>query len=320
MFLFCFHHKEGLKINWISYPLCDRLSLTWARLQQKEQGDKHNTQTQGRILCTCDFGRCREKCVRRAHLSRFWPSLSPTSINLRASDVFYSACGRHRKLPLTWLSLMLFQDSEKRTPLHVAAFLGDAEIIELLILSGKYQLFLKVRCRCKVQWLEIQSLDQLLQRTQTHFFIVLMEVDLTSDFISRQKKQCKRLFSMKNDVFSKTFMLPWKSHFWLIRPCIVDEFRRCEYLCIFFIIKKNKQNSFLKAYTNKRQMYVCIYIHLNWQIVAKQYYVLSMDTWLWLCNKTWKERKHINFQIVVTSEGWLSERYFQGRVKETTTL
>nr|DBA20136.1 TPA: hypothetical protein GDO54_015861 [Pyxicephalus adspersus] len=27
-------------------------------------------------------------------------------------------------------------DSEKRTPLHAAAFLGDAEIIELLILSG----------------------------------------------------------------------------------------------------------------------------------------------------------------------------------------
>lgn len=30
-----------------------------------------------------------------------------------------------------------FQDNEKRTPLHAAAYLGDAEIIELLILSGK---------------------------------------------------------------------------------------------------------------------------------------------------------------------------------------
>ncbi len=28
------------------------------------------------------------------------------------------------------------QDSEKRTPLHAAAYLGDAEIIELLVLSG----------------------------------------------------------------------------------------------------------------------------------------------------------------------------------------
>lgn len=31
----------------------------------------------------------------------------------------------------------LSQDAEKRTPLHAAAFLGDAEIAELLILSGK---------------------------------------------------------------------------------------------------------------------------------------------------------------------------------------
>lgn len=28
------------------------------------------------------------------------------------------------------------QDNEKRTPLHAAAYLGDAEIIELLVLSG----------------------------------------------------------------------------------------------------------------------------------------------------------------------------------------
>lgn len=33
--------------------------------------------------------------------------------------------------------LYFFQDNEKRTPLHAAAYLGDAEIIELLILSGK---------------------------------------------------------------------------------------------------------------------------------------------------------------------------------------
>lgn len=32
---------------------------------------------------------------------------------------------------------MVLQDAEKRTPLHVASFLGDADIIELLILSGK---------------------------------------------------------------------------------------------------------------------------------------------------------------------------------------
>ena len=34
------------------------------------------------------------------------------------------------------LSVGLLQDNEKRTPLHAAAYLGDAEIIELLILSG----------------------------------------------------------------------------------------------------------------------------------------------------------------------------------------
>lgn len=33
--------------------------------------------------------------------------------------------------------IMCLKDPEKRTPLHAAAFLGDAEIIELLILSGK---------------------------------------------------------------------------------------------------------------------------------------------------------------------------------------
>lgn len=35
------------------------------------------------------------------------------------------------------LSVLSSQDNEKRTPLHAAAYLGDAEIIELLILSGK---------------------------------------------------------------------------------------------------------------------------------------------------------------------------------------
>lgn len=37
----------------------------------------------------------------------------------------------------------LLQDNEKRTPLHAAAYLGDAEIIELLILSGVCVCFLK---------------------------------------------------------------------------------------------------------------------------------------------------------------------------------
>lgn len=36
--------------------------------------------------------------------------------------------------------LLFSQDAEKRTPLHAAAFLGDAEITELLILSGNTQL------------------------------------------------------------------------------------------------------------------------------------------------------------------------------------
>lgn len=45
---------------------------------------------------------------------------------------------RALKLPL--FACVLFppcQDNEKRTPLHAAAYLGDAEIIELLILSGR---------------------------------------------------------------------------------------------------------------------------------------------------------------------------------------
>lgn len=35
-------------------------------------------------------------------------------------------------------AVFVCQDSDKRTPLHAAAYLGDAEIIELLILSGKH--------------------------------------------------------------------------------------------------------------------------------------------------------------------------------------
>lgn len=40
------------------------------------------------------------------------------------------------ELPLCAHFFLFFQDNEKRTPLHAAAYLGDAEIIELLILSG----------------------------------------------------------------------------------------------------------------------------------------------------------------------------------------
>lgn len=41
-----------------------------------------------------------------------------------------------------------FQDNEKRTPLHAAAYLGDAEIIELLILSGSSSGTFEAFCRC----------------------------------------------------------------------------------------------------------------------------------------------------------------------------
>lgn len=41
-----------------------------------------------------------------------------------------------------------FQDNEKRTPLHAAAYLGDAEIIELLILSGSSAGTFEAFCRC----------------------------------------------------------------------------------------------------------------------------------------------------------------------------
>lgn len=38
---------------------------------------------------------------------------------------------------VTQIISFYMKDPEKRTPLHAAAFLGDAEITELLILSGK---------------------------------------------------------------------------------------------------------------------------------------------------------------------------------------
>lgn len=41
------------------------------------------------------------------------------------------------ELPLCARFCLSCQDNEKRTPLHAAAYLGDAEIIELLILSGR---------------------------------------------------------------------------------------------------------------------------------------------------------------------------------------
>lgn len=54
---------------------------------------------------------------------------------------------RHSNAASCWSSIatccewnpddLSLQDPEKRTPLHAAAFLGDAEITELLILSGK---------------------------------------------------------------------------------------------------------------------------------------------------------------------------------------
>lgn len=40
--------------------------------------------------------------------------------------------------PPRCFSVGFSQDNEKRTPLHAAAYLGDAEIIELLILSGVF--------------------------------------------------------------------------------------------------------------------------------------------------------------------------------------
>lgn len=49
--------------------------------------------------------------------------------------------------------LCFFEDNEKRTPLHAAAYLGDAEIIELLILSGK--------CTWNIHHDEINSLKHL---------------------------------------------------------------------------------------------------------------------------------------------------------------
>lgn len=144
-----------------------------------------------------------------------------------------------------------------------------------------------------------------------------MEVYLTSDFISRQK-QCRRLFLLKSDISSKTLILSWKSDFWLIRPSIMDEFSRFGCLLIIFIVEKkwtNKTDSLKLTWTN---IDVCIYTHLN--SVAKQYYVLSMDTWLWLCNKTWKERKPIIFQIVVTSEQADWWEVFSGKGKKETII
>lgn len=55
----------------------------------------------------------------------------------REKSLFYSDLCSLGWYPGWYVSSSSSQDSEKRTPLHAAAFLGDAEIIELLILSGR---------------------------------------------------------------------------------------------------------------------------------------------------------------------------------------
>uniref|UniRef100_A0A8D0D5R9 Ankyrin repeat domain 44 n=1 Tax=Sander lucioperca TaxID=283035 RepID=A0A8D0D5R9_SANLU len=50
--------------------------------------------------------------------------------------MFTTPCLSHITSNKYQLTVFLPQDAEKRTPLHAAAFLGDAEITELLILSG----------------------------------------------------------------------------------------------------------------------------------------------------------------------------------------
>lgn len=50
-----------------------------------------------------------------------------SSVCLHFVSIYFYVC---------FFSVVLLQDNEKRTPLHAAAYLGDAEIIELLILSG----------------------------------------------------------------------------------------------------------------------------------------------------------------------------------------
>lgn len=83
------------------------------------------------------LGRCWEKCVTSTHLNR--------CVDFILSRTWHVILYLPKAPPpvLTCFSLPS-PDSEKRTPLHVAALLGDAEIIELLILSGKYHLYLKV--------------------------------------------------------------------------------------------------------------------------------------------------------------------------------
>lgn len=56
--------------------------------------------------------------------------------DLNGQDVEENEC---RRLLDCILIIYLFpnQDQERRTPLHAAAYLGDAPVVELLILSGK---------------------------------------------------------------------------------------------------------------------------------------------------------------------------------------
>lgn len=58
-------------------------------------------------------------------------NVSPSTFTCRVS-VFIYLSKQLLMVPPDFLP----QDAEKRTPLHAAAFLGDAEITELLILSG----------------------------------------------------------------------------------------------------------------------------------------------------------------------------------------
>uniref|UniRef100_A0A8C2X8N2 Ankyrin repeat domain 28 n=1 Tax=Cyclopterus lumpus TaxID=8103 RepID=A0A8C2X8N2_CYCLU len=79
------------------------------------------------------------------------------------------------------------QDNEKRTPLHAAAYLGDAEIIELLILSG---MFLKrgvmyKSCLCHIHFCHSCSVDHLEVR---HIEVVKLLASHGAEVACKDKK------------------------------------------------------------------------------------------------------------------------------------
>lgn len=120
--------------------------------------------------------------------------------------------------PVLLLPFLLFsgQDSEKRTPLHAAAYLGDAEIIELLILSGGL-------CGIWPTQLQIQSLKEIL--------INNYKVTCAAHYIFLPQQKTLQIFAMQIP-FVK--LLPFCHSLYLCLICF-DLLFTCSRFFLFFL-------------------------------------------------------------------------------------